>query len=93
VTSPTLSVTSIKRRICRYCMLQYYKADQTKVASTTNNKTNSNSSTISGYCPLDLFSADAIRIQRAITALMQSPQVYIMPVPGAHCLYQHLYSL
>ncbi|KAJ2493797.1 hypothetical protein IWW37_000183 [Coemansia sp. RSA 2050] len=51
--------TSVKSRVCRYCMHQY-----TKHASQD----------VSGFCPLDLFSGDRRRIVRALDSLAQSPQ-------------------
>jgi len=48
--------------LCNFCLKQFYKVEQ----GITD--------TLSGYCPLDLFSGNKIRMFSAIKALMRSPQ-------------------
>ncbi|KAL6077466.1 Inositol-pentakisphosphate 2-kinase, variant 2 [Balamuthia mandrillaris] len=53
---------SIKGRVCRYCMLQRYKLKTGKISE------------ISAYCPLDLFSFDEKRVERALWDMLSVPQ-------------------
>ena len=48
--------------LCNFCLKQFYKVEQ----GITR--------TLSGYCPLDLFSGDRTRMVSAIKALMRNPQ-------------------
>ncbi|KAG0239199.1 inositol-pentakisphosphate 2-kinase [Mortierella sp. GBAus27b] len=52
----------IKRRKCRFCMHQHYKVVSGKEKSLSN------------YCPIDLFSDDEALVQKALEALLQTPQ-------------------
>ncbi|KAJ7074053.1 inositol-pentakisphosphate 2-kinase [Mycena amicta] len=49
----------IKTRTCRFCMHSHLRAQQGQVVST-------------GYCPLDLYSGDEIRVGRALEALWEA---------------------
>eukprot|EP01113_Clastostelium_recurvatum_P002645 TRINITY_DN11121_c0_g1_i1.p1 TRINITY_DN11121_c0_g1~~TRINITY_DN11121_c0_g1_i1.p1 ORF type:complete len:460 (+),score=83.72 TRINITY_DN11121_c0_g1_i1:194-1381(+) len=54
--------TAVKSTTCRYCMHQYLKASDGAVKH------------ISEYCPLDLYSGDPDRVQRALQAMFMHPQ-------------------
>ncbi|KAJ1826681.1 hypothetical protein LPJ56_002058, partial [Coemansia sp. RSA 2599] len=51
--------TSVKRRVCRYCMKQYLKHG---------------ADSASRFCPLDLYSGDRERMGHALDCLCSSPQ-------------------
>ncbi|SCV69033.1 BQ2448_2053 [Microbotryum intermedium] len=50
----------IKRNYCRFCMHRYYKSENKESAMETHRV---------GYCPLDLYSRDRSRVERAVSAL------------------------
>ncbi|KAK7070659.1 hypothetical protein SK128_012777 [Halocaridina rubra] len=49
--------------LCRYCVKQYIKIGKKSKQDTT-----------SKYCPLDLFSGEVLRMQKAVDGLLESPQ-------------------
>ncbi|KAJ2723843.1 hypothetical protein GGI07_002382 [Coemansia sp. Benny D115] len=53
--------TSVKHRVCRFCMKQYTKQESVE-------------ETISEFCPLDLYSKNSTRIGHALDCLMKNPQ-------------------
>ncbi|KAF9164726.1 Inositol-pentakisphosphate 2-kinase [Actinomortierella ambigua] len=53
---------AIKRRKCRFCMYQYLKALEAKEQE------------LSGYCPIDLFSAQEGHVHHALDSLVKTPQ-------------------
>lgn len=52
----------VKRQYCRYCMHQRLKLSHGEIRYA------------SGYCPIDLFSGAAKRVDRALTSLFYEPQ-------------------
>ncbi|KAJ1646798.1 hypothetical protein J3B02_002074 [Coemansia erecta] len=52
--------TSVKRRVCRYCLHQYLKHGADKADSS--------------FCPLDLYSGNRWRMEHALDCLASSPQ-------------------
>ncbi|KAF9973212.1 Inositol-pentakisphosphate 2-kinase [Actinomortierella ambigua] len=65
-SNPTIAIelksSAIKRRKCRFCMYRYLKALEAKEQE------------LSGYCPIDLFSAQEGLVQYALDALVKTPQ-------------------
>ncbi|KAJ3156283.1 Inositol-pentakisphosphate 2-kinase [Geranomyces michiganensis] len=59
----------VKRRTCRYCMHQQWKA---KAAADKQHIAHSH--VASTFCPLDLYSRDRVRVRAALDALLQNPQ-------------------
>ncbi|CAG9802832.1 unnamed protein product [Chironomus riparius] len=57
-----ISTRSYETKKCRYCYFQYLKLKTTKISN------------ISQYCPIDLFSGKADRMNRAIKGLFENPQ-------------------
>lgn len=53
---------SVKRSVCRYCMMQLHKAK------------NNDGAMASRFCPLDIYSGNKARVCRAICHLIKNPQ-------------------
>ncbi|KAJ3149934.1 Inositol-pentakisphosphate 2-kinase [Geranomyces variabilis] len=74
-TSPLIAPEhAVKRRTCRYCMHQQWKA---KVAATAQNPPHAaahDGYVANTFCPLDLYSRDRARVRAAFDALLPNPQ-------------------
>ena len=57
---------AMKQRTCRYCMHQEWKVHNGKIPKRRDSE--------KYYCPMDLFSKDKERMQKAVLALMDNPQ-------------------
>mgnify|MGYP002380595214 CR=1 FL=1 len=69
----------IKKQICRYCMYQRLKLkkgeiEKMRYLSSFCRILRAYSFLLSRYCPLDLFSGDATRIERSMLDVFDVPQ-------------------
>ncbi|XP_019626203.1 PREDICTED: inositol-pentakisphosphate 2-kinase-like [Branchiostoma belcheri] len=65
----------IRQSVCRYCMQQCLKLHQGKIQERSQ------------YCPLDLFSGTACRMDLAIKALVRNPQNNFKVFRDGHVIY------